>query len=732
MPKPFVRPGELAAMAAEGRADPAGFRRRLALWALLGRALFAWPLACCLLAALVLWNSEFNLSFIFLALAALLAAINAEVWRIRFALRREECRKGTRLTREQAPSLYESLERLGSCGSPVVLDASFSAQLEELPRGSFPWTNELQLRIGLPLLETLDEEGARTILAVLAYYERQAGPLSGWIDSAHARFEFERDKNVGQMLIPRFLWDWYLPRFDLRVRALARLKSEEADAAAAGAASAGAFGRALASLVVRGRRIEHEARPAIERAALASELDEPETARLLAEHARAPRAEDARDFAAVLAETDDDDHYLPALKTRLTRLGVDPAAVTPVEAPARSAADALWGESLSSMRGLVDAGWRREQGDDWSAAREKFKNKMRRFEELRAGPAGAGSFLESIEELRLAAEFEGVEGASRSAERLLMKFPESATARCHMGSILALASDSRCLEHLRFVLDRPSIYAEYACRALLTFAERTGETELARECKEKLDLLKEKTADAWARRGQLTAEDEFEPHGLAPADIAALSRMIADAPGLKRAFVCRKKVRDFSSDPHFIVLFEGDLSVLILKQKIWSAWFDGFSEKLSFEKGSVVVTETNAAGPDAAAGIKAAPGSLIYERAAGDPRERFFDSAVHAARWLLIAAIACFCVFITRAVLAEPYGVMTPLLGLNPALGFCALHIYDQRRFNWAPFAALAVIAGIAFWAAWRHGSSWMVVMAALALVIALSGMSWVRSRRSY
>jgi hypothetical protein len=165
-------------MVEEARADPAGFRRRLVLWALFGRVLFASPLAGCLLAALVLWKMGLNLSFLFLTLAALVVVVNVEVWGISRALRRARYRKGTRLTREQAPSLYDALERLGSCGSPVVLDASFTAQLERSPRGSAPWTDELQLRIGLPLLETLDEEGARTVLAALTYYERETGPFA--------------------------------------------------------------------------------------------------------------------------------------------------------------------------------------------------------------------------------------------------------------------------------------------------------------------------------------------------------------------------------------------------------------------------------------------------------------------------------------------------------------------------------------------------------------------------
>ena len=170
-----------------------------------------------------------------------------------------------------------------------------------------------------------------------------------------------------------------------------------------------------------------------------------------------------------------------------------------------------------------------------------------------------------------------------------------------MGNFLALASDARCLEHLRFVIDRESIHAEFACRALLNFAERTGKPDLARECKEKLGVLKEKTADAWVQRGRLATEDEFHAHGLAPAEIAAIARMLADAPRLRRAFVCRKKVQDFSSSPHFVVLFEWERFSRTLGRQPLSDWLDRFSAKMTFEYGSGVVAETNAAGPGASA-----------------------------------------------------------------------------------------------------------------------------------
>lgn len=697
---------ELRALVEVARADPGRFKVKVAFWALLGRVMYAaQPVAPLLLGtALWRWNVELGtLLALLVGVSAIILISHALIWRAWRASMREGASKGARLTRAQAPALYAELERLGSRlkgDGRVILDDGFNAQFERAPREWVPGFDELRLRVGLPLLENLDEEGMRAVLARLVNLEIKDDPLSAWIDRAQRGFDFERNQNGGNFHFPSALWDWYLPRFGIRVRALARYEVEEGDLAAG--ASGPAFADALTCIAVRGRRLELDGRPSIVRAALAAESEETEVAGPLAEFAGRARDTDASDLEASLREKFPDDGAIPPLRDRLTALGVDPRGARVPKPPLRGAASVLWEDQLPAARRLVDDAWRRNQGD-WREVREKFRKTTSRLEALRSLPAA--SFLDNFDEVALAAEFEGLEGGLKSVERLLSRFPDAPLARLNAGNMLALASDERCLEHLQFVLDRGSIHGDVACRAAISFAERADRPALVLEWRTKLDAIQPNIDLAWKERTTLAANDEFLAHELPPADVAALVRMLADAPGLKRAWMCRKAARGYPATPLYAIILERGGLHMPWAQKEWDGWLSRFAERLNFAEATSQVFASESVEMAVFTAVKSTPGALVFEGAWPSK----FTAAFVFFRWLIIGIAAWGSVVLTRSVWGDSYGILTPLLTLNLTFGFLALFVYDHERFPWAARAAGLSTALMAFWAAWSLQRSELV-----------------------
>ena len=257
----FVHLVRLSEQASEENSQ--AYRRQVAAFAALG---YLWVIACLVLGlcaltfASGLWSdrpmrwSGGRVMLLLFSLGLLWATLRA-LWL------RMEPPPGEELKREDAPVLFEALDRIRSKiqGPPihrVYLDDAFNASIRQWPRFGLMGGAVNTLNVGLPLLMALDR---RRLLSVLAHeyghLRGDHGRLSAWIYRtrlAWLRMDANLQAQDGAMAaVSQAFLRWYFPRFAARTFALARQDEYEADRVAARLLGARVAADALSEIAVK-------------------------------------------------------------------------------------------------------------------------------------------------------------------------------------------------------------------------------------------------------------------------------------------------------------------------------------------------------------------------------------------------------------------------------------------------------------------------------------------------
>lgn len=379
--------------------------------------------------------------------------------------------EGQRLTAEEAPELFEGLERIrakvqGPAVHTVIINDEFNAAILQRPL----WlglAHRNYLIIGWPLLAALEP---RRVFAVLAHeyghLRGSHGKLSAWIYRSRAAWNRllaryrDEDSLVGQLLAA--FVRWYAPRFNALSFALARQDEYAADRAAARIFGAELVGHTLQEVAVKGRlygehfwrhwwrlaRLRDGGAPPAPHAQMAStllHLSEPE--RL--QHA----------LRAEMRSLADPSDTHPVLKDRLAALGQRLSGLAP---GSQRSALSLLGRARERIGAALDAQWWQQARQDWSRHGERLRTL---HADVRAFQARAtvSDELDVDELLRWAEGLKALSDrdASPVLEKALVRAPR------HEGVLLALAQhhapmgtpDARMAEWLDL------LYREYPAQA---------------------------------------------------------------------------------------------------------------------------------------------------------------------------------------------------------------------------------------------------------------------------
>lgn len=349
------------------------YRRGVAAFAALG---YAWVLGCLLLALAALswvfglWSAEpvrwhAGRVMVLLSALGLLWATLSGLWL------QQDPPEGVALTPEQAPALFEALERIREKikGPPihqVYLDDAFNASIRQWPRFGLLGGAVNTLTIGLPLLMALER---RRLLSVLAHeyghLRGDHGRLGAWIYRtrlAWLRMDAQMQRHDGAMaLLSQAFLHWYFPRFAARTFALARQDEYEADRVSAKLLGPRVAASALSEIAIKAQWLDAQLMPA--HWARAAEQAQPvgPFAVLQTQLCSAPPERVARTaLRAALQRTSDVSDTHPGLRDRLEAWEVSPRLPR-------------WSES-GSLHMLADpahwvrhfdAQWCRAQGPDW-------------------------------------------------------------------------------------------------------------------------------------------------------------------------------------------------------------------------------------------------------------------------------------------------------------------------------------------------------------------------------
>ncbi|MDM0114209.1 M48 family metallopeptidase [Variovorax sp. J22R133] len=535
--------------------DSVAYRRSVAAFAALG---YAWVIACLLLAVgLLVWiasslgQDRFTFARGWMALFALglLWATLRALW-VTF-----EEPAGVRLEREDAPRLFDALDRIRDRidGPPVhyvYLDDEFNASIRQLPRFGLLGGAVNYLSVGLPLLMALDR---RRLLSVLAHeyghLRGNHGRLSAWIYRTRLswlKLDASLQQEEGVMAaVSQAFFRWYFPRFAARTFALARQDEYEADRISAKLLGTSVAAAALTEIAVKSAWYADTFWPAHWARASTEPLPVGPFSAMRTEFRRAPDPAFAREalrMAMTRVSGVDDTH--PVLRDRLE------AFEEKAQLPDWSTKPAL---EMLADRGQkwiehFDREWCREHGNDW---RQHFGYLARVRERIDALAASErrNNADEMVEWADLERRLDANADVRARYERALELTPEHAGAL--RGYVQMLSPTDRAARLP--VLDR--LYASgtasrwWAATSAVALLENPDagphdETGL------KLWRARLKEADEAERRAweEITSTPYFSQitrHDLSDFEAGELQADLVRCHPISRAWLVRKALREF-------------------------------------------------------------------------------------------------------------------------------------------------------------------------------------------
>lgn len=572
-------------------ADPAGYRRRVWLWALLG---YAFILALIfgsvgLMLGVLAIGAAFGALGLIVKVAIVLAVF---VWKVISSMWvKFEPPTGLRLSSAEAGPLFTLLrQQARELRAPrvhrVLLSDDFNASAVQVPRlGVLGWPRNYVV-VGLPLLQALTPEQAAAVVAhELGHLRGGDGRFGAWIyrvSQTWTQLIGQLEREGSRNWFSRFT-AWYVPRFNAWSHPVRRTQEFAADAAAAQVTSPAAMAQALCALEVR--------------AAVLGKLHwEPLTARLaelpappadclsqllpVAKAARLATEEEQRLISTAFDADPDLFSTHPTLGERLRALGQTPAVPEP---PAQSAAEAWLGAALPQLTAQLDAQWQADSREGWLARHAELQEQRQRLQELEARHA-AGETLTADEQWERADLTEDHVGGPESLP-LFRALTEDAkwgtAARFSVGRVLTNLDDPEGLPWLQQVMDAEPHYVAAGLAIQEAYYERRGERETVRELGTAQLRHADRIDEAVAEREAVRRGDVLLPHALTDDAVAALVAQLRQPEyAVAQAWLLRKQVTHFAHKPLYVLLVAPPAAVQPRALVESQAWVQQLAQQL--------------------------------------------------------------------------------------------------------------------------------------------------------
>jgi Zn-dependent protease with chaperone function len=549
----------------EAQANPAAYRQKIIGWIALGYGFIALLLigTLALLGLVIGVMVAGRFSGALIKVAIILLAFAFTLLRSLWIKVTEP--EGVPLTRDDAPPLFEMVERLRQKTdapkfSKLLLTTEFNAAAAQLPRlGIFGWPKNY-LIVGLPLMQALSPQEFESVIA------HELGHLR----SGHANFgskvyrvfeTWERLSESGTGLLASFA-NWYFPRLSAYTFPLRRQDEYEADKIAAEAVGARVAADALCGIHVRSEVLKKKLWEPLQKR-LAVETEAPrhifqEQGRILRQERTEPEADQRTLRHALLEDTTFADSH-PALKDRLAALGVEPRIP---EKPTHSAAEAFFGSNLSRLTELLDGIWYREAAQSWRTGHAQAKVARNKFE-LLATKRNNDESLTDEEAYEYASGIEEYEGedAALPLYRALFDSEKGNPARFDVGRILIARDEPEGAVLLEELSQRWPLATGAAMSLLRDYHKRVGDEDAARQAYTRALRHADQVNEWREERTQLTQKDTLIAHGQSDEKVTELRETLAKFDELGKAYLVQKKVANFAQDTEFLIL------VIQLKKK---------------------------------------------------------------------------------------------------------------------------------------------------------------------
>lgn len=486
--------------------------------------------------------------------------------------------EGRAVTPAEAPALHAALEelRVALRAAPfhhvLVVPPCNAAVVQVLRFGVLGWSRNYLL-LGLPLLEGFAPGELRAVLAhEFAHLSKAHGRFGHWIYRLRRSWErvfqhLSRPRHPREVslrpLIGRF-FGWVWPRFNAYAFVLSRANEYEADAVAARLAGAEQMESALCRLALYDRVLDDTFWPKVWEEANAQPTP-PEGVFLrlgeaLQRGLAAPEAAKCLEEACRLITTNADTH--PCLTERLRALGRLQAEPSPARhlmappPPQPSAAEVFLGPALASIRQAVEQQWRKECEPRWRERHARATALHHRLAQINQAVSADAADPDGLwDRARVLLDLHGDE--DERIEPLLRQIlalrPLHVGACFHLGRLLLEANRPEGEELLERAMAEDVDVVPQACRLLHDYYRRAGRTDDLRRLRARLDQHEKDLVASRAERNTVQASDPLLPHGLTPAELAALVERLAAEPEVVGADLGRKDLRHFVKQRLFLL-----------------------------------------------------------------------------------------------------------------------------------------------------------------------------------
>lgn len=547
--------------------DSNSYRRSVAAFAALG---YIWVVGCFLLAlALLAWSvammarGQFRAVFIWLILAAL-----GLLWT---SLRALWCRldepEGVVLTAEDAPALFEAIERIRRKvkGPPihrVLLDADFNASIGQRPRWGLFGHAVNHLTIGLPLLMAVDRP---RFLAVLAHeyghLRGDHGRFAAWIYRTRlswARLHHSmRDDDGPVAAATQAFLRWYFPRFSAKTFALARQDEYEADRISGKLLGKQVAAAALTEIAIKGAWLGREFWPGHWSAAADHQLPVGPYEGMRKLLALAPPPGFAREtLRQALRRISDVDDTHPVLRDRLDALEAERSLPAWSSRPALD----LLGGSAGKWIAHFDRQWCKDNATGWKQ-HHAYLGRVRARAQALAASLARNSADEMAELGDLRRRLGGRTEALGHYEQALLKTPAHARALRGLVQCLPAAERARRLQCLGQLYEGSAQDRWWACRVAVEELEQPAADGMLDEAalklwRERLRQAGEAEERAWDELGNTPFFESISRHDLSPFELGEFTADMARCKPVARAWLVRKNLREFAYRRCYIVFVD--------------------------------------------------------------------------------------------------------------------------------------------------------------------------------
>jgi hypothetical protein len=239
--------------------------------------------------------------------------------------------------------------------------------------------------------------------------------------------------------------------------------------------------------------------------------------------------------------TVDDTH--PSLTERLAALGEEPALALP---SAGAAADRLLGATLERITREFDRRWHDGILPSWQERHREVQEAKSRLAALDAKhAAGEALTLQEAYDRALLTESPGgdTEGCIAQLRALHERAGDDPVLHYTLGVRLLAGDDETGMALLKRAMQLNPWEIARCSEALRDYCWRKERKDEAHEWHRRMVERAELESAAHRERDQVRTSDKFERHGLEPQALDALKTQLISIPGLRKAYLVRKRVK---------------------------------------------------------------------------------------------------------------------------------------------------------------------------------------------